>query len=328
MRRVAASLAICTTLLMAFGAFAQDWPTRPITLVVPLAAGGGSDGLIRVFAPRLSELLGQSVIVENVGGAGGMIGSARVAKAAPDGYQILLGTQGTHALNQAIYAKPSYDAVRDFEPVALVFDVPLVLMGRKGLPANDIKEFAAYARMNAATMQYGSSGAGGNGHLACRLVNSAIGVDITHVPYRGGGPAMADLLAGRLDYICALANIAKPQIDAGEAKGLAMLSPERSPILPDVPTGKEQGLADVESVAWNAIFLPKGTPAPIVDKLHRAVFAALDTPMVRDRLIELGASMVPPERRSPAYLRQFVETEIAKWAATVKAAGITPLLPN
>ena len=305
-------------------ASAQDWPTRPITLVVPLAAGGGSDGLIRVFAPRLSELLGQSVIVENIGGAGGMIGSARVAKAAPDGYQILLGTQGTHALNQSIYAKPLYDALRDFEPVALVFDVPLVPMGRKDLPASNLREFVAYARAHAARMQYGSSGAGGSGHLACGLVNSAIGVNVTHIPYRGGGPAMADLLAGRLDYICALANIAKPQIDAGAARGLAVLSPERSPILPNVPTGKEQGLVNVEAIAWNAMFLPKDTPAAIVDKLNNAVFAALDTPAVRERLIELGASMIATGRRSPTYLKQYVEAEIAKWAATIRAAGIVP----
>lgn len=198
-RRAALAVALIASLHGPSPAAAEDWPTRPITLVVPLAAGGGSDGLSRVFAPRLGELLGQSVIVENVGGVGGMIGSARVAKAAPDGYQVLLGTQGTHAINQSIYAKPLYNASTDFTPVALVFDVPLVLMTRKDFPASNLQEFIAYTRAHRATMQYGSSGAGGNGHLACGLINAAIGVTVTHIPYRGGGPAMTDLLGGRID---------------------------------------------------------------------------------------------------------------------------------
>jgi tripartite-type tricarboxylate transporter receptor subunit TctC len=305
-------------------ATAQDWPIRPVTLVVPLAAGGGSDGLGRVFAPRLGELLGQSVIIENIGGVGGMIGSARVAKAAPDGYQILLGTQGTHAINQSIYAKPLYDASTDFTPVALVFDVPLVLVARKDFPANNLQEFISYTRAHQTTMQYGSSGAGGNGHLACGLVNTAIGVNVTHIPYRGGGPAMTDLLGGRLDYLCALANIAKPQIDGQQAKPIAVLSKERSSILQNVPTAGEQGLANVEAIAWNAVFLPKDTPAFIVDRLHRALFASLDTPAVRDRLIQLGANMITPERRSSTFLRQFVADEVAKWGGIIKGAGITP----
>jgi tripartite-type tricarboxylate transporter receptor subunit TctC len=305
-------------------ATAQDWPIRPVTLVVPLAAGGGSDGLSRVFAPRLGELLGQSVIVENVGGVGGMIGSARVAKAAPDGYQVLLGTQGTHAINQSIYAKPLYDASSDFTPVGLVFDVPLVLIARKDFPANNLQEFISYARAHQTMMQYGSSGAGGNGHLACGLVNTAIGINVTHIPYRGGGPAMTDLLGGRLDYLCALANIAKPQIDGQQAKAIAVLSKERSSILQNVPTAREQGLLNVEAIAWNAIFLPKETPKAIVDRLHDAIFASLDTPAVRDRLIQLGANMITPERRSSTYLRQFIVDEIAKWGAIVRAAGITP----
>src|SRR6266850_3048953 len=174
----------CTTVM------AQDWPTRPVTMVIPLAAGGASDGLARVFAPRLSELLGQQVIVENVGGAGGMIGASRVAKAAPDGYQFLLGTSGTQALNQSIYDNPLYNAATDFAPVALIFEVPLVLMARKDFPANSLQEFIAYARIHQASLQYGSSGAGGTGHLACALLNSAIGIGVTHIPYRGGGPAM------------------------------------------------------------------------------------------------------------------------------------------
>jgi tripartite-type tricarboxylate transporter receptor subunit TctC len=305
-------------------AVAQSWPTRPLTMVVPLAAGGASDGLSRVFVPRLGELLGQQVVLENVGGAGGMIGAARVAKAPPDGYQFLLGTSGTHALNQSIYDKPLYDAASDFTPVALIFEVPLVLMTRKDFPADDLAGFAAHARVHRAEMQYGSSGAGGTGHLACALLNAAIGVEITHIPYRGGGPAMTDLLAGRIDYQCALANIALPQVEAGQAKAIAVMSLERSPIMPGLRTAHEQGLANFEATAWNAIFLPRNTPDAIVNKLHDAVAATMATPAVRDRLSELGATIVPVARQSPAYLQSFVAGEIAKWAAIIRAANIKP----
>lgn len=293
-------------------------------MVIPLAAGGGSDGLVRVFTPRLAELLGQSVIIENIGGAGGMVGASRVAKAAPDGYQMLLGTSGTQALNQSIYARPLYDAATDFTPVALIFEVPQVLIVKKDLPANNLREFITYAKANQAAMQYGSSGAGGTGHLACALLNAKIGVTVTHIPYRGGGPAMTDLVAGRLDYQCALANIAMPQVEGGHAKAIAVLSPERSAVAPGVPSLQEQGLPDFDASAWNGIFLPKGTPPDIVEKLHGAIGAALETPAVRNRLQQLGASVIAANRRSPAYLQTFVEAEIAKWAATIKAAGITP----
>lgn len=304
-------------------ATAQSWPTHPITMVLPLAAGGGSDGLVRMVTPRLGEILGQQVVIENIGGAGGMIGAARVAKAAPDGYEFLLGTSGTNAVNQSIYAKPLYNAATDFAPVSLIFEVPLVLITRKDFPASNLKEFIAYAREHQATMQYGSSGVGGTGHLACALFNAAIGITVTHIPYRGGGPAMQDTVAGRIDYQCALANIASAQIESHQVKAIGLMSKGRAPTLPNLPTLQEQGLTDFEATAWNGIFLPKGTPAAIVDKLHDAFSAAIDTPFVRDRLTQLGASIVAPERRSPAYLQKFVEDEIAKWAATIKAANIT-----
>ncbi len=308
--------------LQCAAAMAQTWPTRPVTMVIPLAAGGASDGLARVFAPRLSELLRQQVVVENVGGAGGMIGASRVAKAAPDGYQFLLGTSGTQALNQSIYENPLYNAATDFAPVALIFEVPLVLMTRKDFPANTLQEFIAYARIHQASLQYGSSGAGGTGHLACALLNAAIGINVTHIPYRGGGPAMADLLGGRLDYQCAIANIAKPPVDGGLAKAIALLTRERSPIMPDLATAHEQGLANFEASAWNGIFLPKNTPAPIVQKLHDTVVATMETPFVKDRLKELGATVVSRERQAPDYLQAFVKGEIEKWAAIIKAANI------
>lgn len=322
MTRVAAALA--ALLAGCSIAAAESWPSRPVTLVVPLAAGGGSDGLIRVVTPRLSEILGQSVIVENVGGAGGMIGAARVAKAAPDGYQMLLGTSGTQATNQSVYAKPLYDAATDFTQVGLIFEVPQVLLVKKDLPVNNLKEFAAYAKANQGSMQFGSSGAGGTGHLGCLLLNTRLGIDVTHVPYRGGGPAMQDLVAGRIDYQCALANLAMPQIEGKNVKAIAVLTPERSPLMPGIASLGEQGLPDFDASAWNVIVLPKDTPRDIADKLHKATFEALDTNAVRDRLAQMGATVVPKERRSSAYLQKWTETEIAKWAATVKAAGITP----
>jgi tripartite-type tricarboxylate transporter receptor subunit TctC len=321
-RSLAVLGALATFLATGVSAPAQDWPNRPLTMVVPLAAGGGSDGLARVFAPRLGEILGQQVVVENIGGAGGMIGAGRVAKAEPDGYQFVLGTSGTHASNQSIYAKAPYNAATDFAPVSLIFDMPLVLTTRKDFPANNLQEFIAYARANQTTMQYGSSGVGGTGHLACALSNSAIGVNVTHIPYRGGGPAMQDQVAGRIDYQCPLASIAKPLIEGRQIKAIATMSKQRSPILPSLPSMHEQGLQDFDATAWNGIFLPKGTPKPIVEKLRQAIIATMDTPAVQRRFNELGATMVPPEQRTPEYLQKFVEAEIEKWAATIKAANI------
>ena len=322
---VLAIAAITTALSPVAAVAAEDWPARPVTIVIPLAAGGGSDGLVRVFAPRLGELLGQQVIVENIGGAGGMIGASRVAKAAPDGYQILLGTSGTQSLNQSLYARPLYDAATDFTPVSLIFEVPQVLMTRKDLPPGNLPEFIVYARQHQSAMQFGSSGLGGTGHIGCAMLNAAVGTNITHVPYRGGGPAMNDLIAGRIDYQCALVNIAKPQIDAGMAKGIALIALSRSPIMPELPTAHEQGLANFDASAWNGIFLPKGAPSAIVEKLHGALNETMKTPAVRDRLMQLGATMMPPERQSPAYLQRFVESEIAKGAEIMKSANLKPM---
>jgi tripartite-type tricarboxylate transporter receptor subunit TctC len=320
------STAVLGALLMlgttSVSVLAQEWPSRPITMVVPLAAGGGSDGLARVFAPRLGEILGQQVVVENIGGAGGMIGAARVAKAEPDGYQFVLGTSGTHASNQAIYAKAPYNAATDFTPVTLIFEMPLVLTTKKDFPANALQEFIAYARAHQANMQYGSSGVGGTGHLACALLNSAIGVNVTHIPYRGGGPAMQDQVAGRIDYQCPLASIAKPLIEGGQIKAIAIMSKQRSAILPTLASMHEQGLTDFDASAWNGIFLPKGTRPSIVEKLRQAIIATMETPAVRQRFNELGATMVPPEQRTPDYLQKFMEAEIEKWATTIKAANI------
>jgi tripartite-type tricarboxylate transporter receptor subunit TctC len=303
-------------------ATAQNWPTRQVTMVFPFAAGNAGDILGRVFASRLTELLGQPVIFENVGGAGGMTGASRVAKAAPDGYQFLLGNISTFAVNQAFYVNPLYNAATDFAPVALIAETPLILVARKDFPANTLQEFIAFAKANQAKMQYGSAGAGTVAHLACALLNTTIGVDITHIPYRGGAPAMQDLLAGRIDYQCAGTELVVPQIRGNLVKAIAILTKSRSSLLPNLASAHEQGLANFEASAWYAFALPKGTPAAIVQKLHDAAVATMDTPGMRERLSEFGNELVAPERRSPEYLQHFIASEIGKWAALLKAANI------
>jgi tripartite-type tricarboxylate transporter receptor subunit TctC len=304
-------------------AVAEDWPARPVILVVPFAAGSGSDILARIMGPRLAENLGASVIVENVGGAGGMIGAARVMKAAPDGYQFLLATAGTHAMNQTLYKKPLYNAATDFAPVALVASTPILLVTRKDLPADTLPAFVAYAKANQAKMQYGSPGAGSASHLACVLFNAAIGVEITHVPYRSTAQALQDLLPGRLDYQCVPIAAAVAQIESGTVKGIAIMSKARSPILPMLATADEQRLTDFEVDTWYAIFLPKGTPTAISQKLHDATVATMNAPDVQAKLEELGIAVVGPARRSPEYLAKFVAHEIEKWAGPIKAAGVS-----
>ena len=323
-RVFAAAAAAAAAGLMAFAgaASAQNYPSRPVTMVIPFAAGGPTDVLGRVVAARMTEVLGQQVVVENVGGAGGGTGSKRVAQAKPDGYTFVVGTVGTHAQSQTLYKKPLYDSVADFTPVALLAEVPIALIVRKDLPAKDFKEFVAYTKANQKKMQFGSAGAGSATHLGCVVLNSALGLDITHVPYRGTGPAMQDLIAGRIDYLCEIVSTAKPQIESGKVKALAIMTKTRSPVLPNLATTLEQG-TDVQAYTWNAIFLPKGTPDEIVKKLNDAAVQAMDTPMVKDRLQNLGAMIVAPEQRSSDYLAGFLKSEIAKWAAPIKASGVS-----
>jgi tripartite-type tricarboxylate transporter receptor subunit TctC len=310
-------------LTLALPAKADDFPTHPVTMIIPFAAGGPTDILGRVVAGRMSEVLGQQVVVENVGGAGGMTGSARVANAAPDGYQFVLGTVGTHAQGQTLYKKPLYNAVTDFTPVILIANVPIVLETRKDLPVNNFKEFVAYAKANQAKMQFGSAGAGSATHLGCVLLNYVIGVNITHVPYRGTGPALQDLEGGRVDYLCDIITTAKPPIDGGTVKGLAIFDTKRSPALPDIPTAAEQGTPNLVAYTWNAIFLPKDTPEPIVKKIHDAALAAMHTPAVHDRLTGLGAEIVSDQDATPQHLGELVKSEIAKWAVPIKASGVS-----
>jgi tripartite-type tricarboxylate transporter receptor subunit TctC len=317
------AVAVAALVALAAPSAAQDFPTRPMTMIIPFAAGGPTDVLGRIMAQRMSEILGQQVVVENVGGAGGMTGSKRVADAQPDGYTFVLGTVGTHAQSQTMYKKPLYNSMTDFTPVALIAEVPIVLIARKDLPVSNLKEFIDYAKANQAKMQYGSAGAGSATHLGCVLLNYLIGVDITHVPYRGTGPAMQDLQGGRIDYLCEVVSTAKPQIDGGTVKPIAIMTKERSKALPNVPTGLEQGTPNLEAYTWNAIFLPKGTPPEIVKKLSDAALEAMKTPMVQERLGTLGAVIVSADRATPQYLGQFLKNEVEKWATPIKASGVS-----
>ena len=295
MMKRALGILLAAILASAGGVAAQDYPSRPITMVIPFAAGGPTDVLGRIVGQRMGEILGQQIVIENVGAAGGSVGSLRVANAAPDGYTIGLGTVGTHAQGQTLYKNPPYNAVTDFTPVALLAEVPIALIVRKDLPANDFKEFVAYAKANHTKMQYGSAGAGAASHLACVLLNYVIGINITHVPYRGTGPATQDLVAGRIDLMCQAITAAKSQIDGGTVKALALLDAQRSPALPNVPTALEQGTKGLEAYTWNAIFLPKNAPADIVKKLNDAAVQTIKTPAVADRLGD-SAPRSPPTR--------------------------------
>ena len=320
---VGPSVALVVSLLGACAAQAQDWPTRPLTLVVPFSPGGGVDASARVQAQRMSELLGQPIVVENLGAAAGMAGGQRVANAAPDGYTFLIGNTGTHAYNQTLYKKPLYNAASDFQPVGLMTESPRILIARKDLPVNSLQEFVAYAKKNQSKMQYGSAGVGSGTHLPCALLNMAMGVDITHIPYRGAGPVMQDLIGGRLDYMCDTIQTGAAQANSGTVKGIAVLSSKRVPIIPDLPTSGEQGLPGVEATVWNAFFFPKGTPEPIVRKLNQAMRDTLDDPVIRKRLEAFGLEIVPPEQRTPEYLAKFLPEEIARWGKVIRAAGIS-----
>jgi tripartite-type tricarboxylate transporter receptor subunit TctC len=315
----ALSLLICST-----AAQAQDaWPSRPLTMVVPFAAGGPVDVLGRILAQGLSEVVGRQVVVDNVSGAGGMSGSLKVSQATPDGYTFVLGSIGTHALNQTLYKRPLYNVVTDFAPVALIADVPLVLIVRKDFPADDLKGFIAQAKARHASMQFGSGGTGTSSHIGCVLLNQKIGVEITHIPYRGGGPALVDLIAGRTDYMCNLISTAVQPIEAAQVKAIATLSRDRSSVLPTLATAHEQGLAEFGAYSWNAVFLPKGTSAELVGKLNAAIGKVMDNRAFRERLETLGLYVVSPERRTPDYLGTFVADEVEKWAAPIRASGAT-----
>jgi tripartite-type tricarboxylate transporter receptor subunit TctC len=322
MSRTRIALASLTLLSLTAPSQAQDFPTRPMTMVVPFAAGGAVDVLGRTVAARAAEILGQQIVIENVGGAGGMTGANRVAKAAPDGYQFVLGSVGTHAQNQWLYKHPAYDALKDFEPVILVGSTPLLLVVRKDFPASNLQEFIAYAKAHPGELKFGSAGVGSAIHMGCVLFNAAAGITATHIPYRGGAPAMQDIIAGRIDYGCNIITSGYPQVRDQVVKAPALLSAKRAPLLPELATAQEQGMAGFDAGSWNVIFLPKGTPEPIVRKLNAAVSEAMDSPDTVKRMLAIGIDIPPRDRRSPAHAASFVGQEIQKYEAPIKASGI------
>lgn len=317
-------VAALTGLVFVTGAAkAAPWPTRPITMVVPFAAGGPTDVVGRILADRLGETLKQPVVVVNVGGAGGMTGAARVANARPDGYEVLLGTVGTQAYSQTLYKAPLYNANQDFTPVTLVAEQPLVLVVRKGFPADTLEQFAAYAKANATKLSFGSGGAGSATHLGCVLLNGTIGAKVQHVPYRGSAPALQDLVAGRIDYLCDAVSTELGPVKAGRVKAIAILASRRSPVLPQVPTAQEQGFKNFDANNWMGLFYPRGTPDSIVRRLRDATVAAMSTPALRSRMQTLGTDLVVADHTSPGYLGRFVANQIKKWAVPIKESGVT-----
>jgi tripartite-type tricarboxylate transporter receptor subunit TctC len=289
---------------------------------VPFAAGGPTDVVGRILAQRLGDILKKQVIVVNVGGAGGMTGADRVAHARPDGYEVLLGTVGTQAYSQTLYKKPLYSATKDFAPVVLVAEQPLVLVVRKNFPASSLKEFAAYAKANAAKLSFGSGGAGSSTHLGCVLLNAKLGIKVQHVPYRGSAPALQDLIAGRIDYLCDAVSTELPPIQAGNVKPIAMLTAQRSAVLPNIPTAKEQGFA-VDANNWIGLFFPRGTPEPIIHRLRDATVTAMNTPALRARMETIGTDLVAADRTSSSYLQHYVASQIKKWATPIKESGVS-----
>jgi tripartite-type tricarboxylate transporter receptor subunit TctC len=291
-------------------------------MVIPYARGGPADLVGRLLAPRLEGALGQPVVVENIAGSGGIAGVSQVAKAAPDGYRFVLGNVVTHAQNQFLFAYPPYDAMAEFVPAALVVDQAMLLAARPDLPVAGLGSFIAHVRANTPHMQYGSAGAGSATHLACALLNAAVDVDVRHVPYRSGSLAMRELLAGHVDYSCFNVSAIKAHIEAGRLKALATLSRARLPCLPIVPTAQEQGLKDFEVSNWMALFLPAGTPEPIVARLNTATIAALSDPELRSKLHQFGIESVSNERNTPERLAVFIAAERDKWGAIIRRGRI------
>ena len=302
---------------------AEDYPSRPITMVVPFAAGGPTDILGRIVAQAIGPTLGQQVVVEDVTGAGGTIGAAKVARAAPDGYTMVMGNLGTHAASVGIYSNLAYDPRKDFEPVILVASTPMVLVATKTLPVKTLSDVVAWTKANKGKATMGSAGVGSISHLTLLLFNHLTGAGVTHVPYRGLSEASNDLLGGQIDLLFDQVVTATPHILNGSENAIVVTIPQRSPSIPNVPSATEAGLPRLQTVAWTALFMPKGTPAAIVNRINDAVQKAMQDPDVAKRLAQIGADVPPPERRTPQALGQLVRAEIDKWVPLIKAAGVT-----
>ena len=307
------ALAVATT------AWAQ-YPTKPVTMIVPFAAGGPTDTVARSIAIAMQNTLKQTVLVENVGGAGGTIGVGRVAKASPDGYTILLYHIGMSTV-PALYRKLTFDPLKDFAYIGLVNEVPMTMIARANFPPNNFKEFVTYIKANKAKVTYGNAGLGAASHLCGLLFMSAIETDFTTVPYKGTAPAMNDLLGGQIDFMCDQTTNTTSQIKSGKVKAYAVTSAKRVPSLPNIPTMQEEGLKGFEVAIWHALYAPKGTPQPVIDTLVKANQAALRDEGVIKRFADLGTEPVSPDKATPAYLQKFLAAEIAKWGPIIQKAG-------
>jgi tripartite-type tricarboxylate transporter receptor subunit TctC len=320
-RTLLIAMALAASCAIADNAAAQVYPSRPLTMVVPFPAGGSTDTIGRVMADGMRASLGQTIIIENVGGASGNIGVGRVARAAPDGYTLILGSWPTHVLNAAIFTLP-YDPLNDFEPVSLVAAQPLFIIAKKAMPAKDLAELIAWLRANPDKATQGTAGTGGASHLAGVFFQKATGTRYQLVPYRGSAPAMQDLLAGQIDMMIDLAASSTPHVRAGNVKAYAVTSKTRLAAAPDVPTMDEAGLPGYYVSSWHAIWVPKATPKPVIAKLNAAVVDALAGPTVRKRLADVGQDIFPREQQTPEALSAFHKAEIEKWWPLVKAANI------
>ncbi|MCL8385876.1 MULTISPECIES: tripartite tricarboxylate transporter substrate binding protein BugD [Xanthobacter] len=321
MRMLSAALALAAAIGLSATATAQDYPTRPITMVVPFAAGGPTDTVARLVAESMSKTLGQQVVVENVGGAGGTRGAGQVAKAAPDGYTILLHHIG-QATAATLYRKLPYNPATDFEAVGLVTAVPMTMIAKPGFAPKTMAEAVDYVKANKDKVTYGNAGVGSASHLCGMLFMSSIGTQMTTVPYQGTGPAMNDLVGGQIDLMCDQTTNTTGQIKGGKVKAYAVTTKSHVKSLPDLPTMQESGLKDFEVAVWHGIYAPKGTPKAIVDKLNAALDVALNDPKVIARFADLGTEPEPKDRRSPAFHKDFVIAEIAKWKPVIQGAGV------
>jgi tripartite-type tricarboxylate transporter receptor subunit TctC len=321
MRKLLIATVIAAAVQIAPVALAQNYPSRPITLVVPLSVGGSTDVIGRIIAQGMGEALGQTIVVENTTGAGGTIGEGRISRANPDGYTIGIGQWGTNVATGAIYKLP-YDLMKDFEPIGLIATQPFFIVARKTMPANNLKELLAYLRQNGDKMNVGNSGIGSPSHVSAILFEKAAGVKLTMVPYRGAGDSTTALLAGQIDVMLNTPALSVSQMKAGSIKVYAVTAKQRIALAPDVPTTDEAGLPGFYFSFWHALWAPKGTPKPIVDKLNAALKTALANPATRKKLIDLAQEIFPPEEQSPEALRKFQQAEIDKWWPIIKEAGI------
>lgn len=302
---------------------AQEWPARPVTMVIPFAAGGPVDTIGRILGQYVGDVLGHQMIIENVGGAGGMIGSSRVAKAEPDGYTVLLGGSAVLALNQAIYKKPMVDGAKDFTFVSMFADSARLLLVRKDFPAKNLKEFVAHVKASADKVQYGSAGVGSGSHVCAVLLDGVVGQKIAHVPYRGSALAMQDLVAGRLDYVAEQISTAVGHVQSGSIRAISMMGLDRAAVVPDIPTAEEEGFKGLDCGSWAALVYPKGVPDPIVKRLAAAVDKVLDMPALKERYDKIGVTIPAKARRTPEYLARFTPEEIDRWGKAIRGAGIS-----